>query len=46
VYYGGVSPLSNKRTGLGIYLYPSGDIYFGTWLENQLVDGTYIFKNG
>lgn len=45
-YYGQINPVTQKRAGLGIYIYRNGDIYFGTWRDNTLVDGTYIFKNG
>lgn len=29
-----------------MYLYPQGDIYFGNWKDNNLIDGIYIFNNG
>jgi hypothetical protein len=45
VYYGEIDGSNHKRYGLGMYLYSQGDLYFGNWKDNVLVDGIYIFKN-
>lgn len=37
---------SNMREGIGIYSYSHGDVYFGEWKDNALINGTYMFKNG
>jgi hypothetical protein len=44
-YYGELNA-NNKRDGSGIYVYNNGDIYFGSWKDNVLVDGNYLFRNG
>lgn len=31
IYYGEINQMTQKRTGLGIFVYPVGDIYFGLW---------------
>lgn len=36
----------NVREGTGIYSYSHGDVYFGEWKDNALINGTYMFKNG
>ena len=46
IYFGQVEPVSQKRSGSGIFLCPSGDIYFGIWENNNLNKGVYLFKNG
>jgi hypothetical protein len=46
VYYGCIDLSSKKRFGLGVYMYKSGDAYFGVWKDNTLSNGTYLFKNG
>jgi hypothetical protein len=45
IYYGELDEVSHKRQGLGMYFYTHGDVYFGNWKENVLIDGIYIFKN-
>lgn len=45
IYYGCVDG-NAKREGLGVYLYKTGDTYFGVWEANTLNRGTYLFKNG
>lgn len=37
VYYGAVEIVSQKRNGLGMYVYSEGDIYFGLWQQNSLI---------
>lgn len=44
-YYGELEPVYHKRYGLGMYQNTNGDLYFGNWKDNVLVDGIYIFKN-
>ena len=35
------------REGQGIYRYPSGDVYFGSWLSDCFNgQGVYIFASG
>ena len=46
VYFGEIDSVTQKRSGLGVYLYSQGDIYFGDWEQNNLTSGNYIFRNG
>lgn len=46
IYYGEIDKLTQKREGLGIYAYHFGDVYFGLWKDNLIVEGMYIFRNG
>jgi len=35
------------RQGRGIYTYPEGDIYFGTWNRDEFHgEGVYLYSNG
>ena len=45
-YFGCIDTITQKRSGKGVYYYKVGDLYFGNWNDNVLVDGTYLFKNG
>jgi hypothetical protein len=46
IYYGEIDNHNQKRSGQGIYVYNHGDVYMGSWKDNILVKGVYIFKNG
>lgn len=36
----------SERSGTGIFEWPNGDIFSGSWLEDQMVEGTYMFSTG
>lgn len=46
LYLGEVDDSNQKRDGLGMYVYSQGDIYFGKWQQNTLLEGDYLFRNG
>jgi hypothetical protein len=46
-YYGQYNPHLNIKEGNGLYFYFEGDVYGGTWKNNQLNGlGIYYFANG
>jgi hypothetical protein len=46
-YLGQYNPLRNIKEGQGLYFYFDGDIYGGTWKNDQLNGlGVYYFANG
>ena len=45
-YQGFHSP-TQKRTGYGVYIYKTGDLYAGQWGDDKFNgEGMYLFKNG
>ena len=45
-YIGQIGP-DKIRTGKGIYTYSEGDVYFGTWKDDEFHgEGVYIHSNG
>ena len=45
IYLGEV--VEDDRHGNGLYVFESGDIYYGRWCRNKMSGaGKYIYKNG